>query len=489
MTHDLAGRAGLLEILSWARPHDSATERAFCREYLDRVPGMRADGFGNRMLEVGERPRILWSCHVDTVAAVGGHQAVGVDEHGIAHLCAGKAGMSLGADDGAGLWIMLGMIAAARHPAGDGDRARLDSAGNVAAPEAGQDHAIHDLLRSGVGQAVRQVAPDHDPRLPFVWRDEQQDAAVRDAAAVGDRRGKAGNVDPAERGRGDDDQRMSASLVEGRQHGIEPRLAVGGQDVRFVGDAPLHDAEGDAAFALPHGIGGAAGAQVDADDARRLVGAVDRHIPDARGHPVRQPDRRFLLGAAAIGEARFQRAPIDAERDGADGKIFVMAVSMGVRTLALPAHAFQAPIMDRPFDLPGLSIRHRLRDAALVPPRHRARREDCEDADRHKRIACPARFAETPFHHRAGNDECQPDQRELQADAVARNVIDGRIGHGRAPFARLNPSDSGRRMRPSRQPAAPTAPPWPARASRSRRYDRHPPPDRLRCSTIARAGR
>lgn len=28
MTHDLAGRAGLLKILSWARPHDSATEPA-----------------------------------------------------------------------------------------------------------------------------------------------------------------------------------------------------------------------------------------------------------------------------------------------------------------------------------------------------------------------------------------------------------------------------------------------------------------------------
>src|SRR3546814_4047153 len=83
-------------------------------------------------------------------------------------------------------------------------------------------------------------------------------------------------------------------------------LAVGGQDVRFVGDAPLHDAEGNSAFALPHGIGGTAGPQVDTDDARRLAGAVDRHIPDARSHSVRQPDRLFLLGAAAIGEARFQ---------------------------------------------------------------------------------------------------------------------------------------------------------------------------------------
>src|SRR3546814_11815505 len=106
------------------------------------------------------------------------------------------------------------------------DRARLDSAGDVAAPEAGQDHAVHDGLRSGIGQAVRQVAPDHDPRLSFVRRNEQQDAAVRHAAAVGDCRGKAGDVEPAERGRGDDDQRGSASLVEGLPTGTELRTAV-----------------------------------------------------------------------------------------------------------------------------------------------------------------------------------------------------------------------------------------------------------------------
>jgi putative aminopeptidase FrvX len=112
--HHVAGRVGLLEILSWARPHDSAIERAFCREYLDRVPGMAADAFGNRMIAIGGKPRVMWSCHVDTVAARGGQQAVGIDELGIARLSRGKAGMSLGADDGAGVWIMLGMIAAGR---------------------------------------------------------------------------------------------------------------------------------------------------------------------------------------------------------------------------------------------------------------------------------------------------------------------------------------------------------------------------------------
>src|SRR3546814_16524987 len=83
MNYELTGRAGLLEILSWARPHDSATDRAFCREYLDRIPGMRSDAFGNRMITIGGRPRTLWSCHVDTVAAVGGAQAEGIDAHGV----------------------------------------------------------------------------------------------------------------------------------------------------------------------------------------------------------------------------------------------------------------------------------------------------------------------------------------------------------------------------------------------------------------------
>lgn len=114
MTCDVKGRAGLLEILSWARPHDSDVEKAFCREFLDCVPGIRKDAFGNRMLSIGDMPRILWSCHVDTVSARGERQHVVMDKKGIARLRDGKAGMCLGGDDGAGIWIMLNMIAARR---------------------------------------------------------------------------------------------------------------------------------------------------------------------------------------------------------------------------------------------------------------------------------------------------------------------------------------------------------------------------------------
>lgn len=115
-TPALDRRSSLIEILSWARPHDSETEKRFCGEFLDRVPGMERDAFGNRMLTVGDKPaRVMWSCHVDTVAQRDGPQLVAFDPAtGIASLAKGKPGMSLGADDGAGLWIMLHMIAAQR---------------------------------------------------------------------------------------------------------------------------------------------------------------------------------------------------------------------------------------------------------------------------------------------------------------------------------------------------------------------------------------
>src|SRR3546814_20747516 len=104
MNYELTGRAGLLEILSWARPPDSATERAFCREYLDRIPGMRSDAFGHRMITIGGRPRTLWRCHLDTVAAAGAASALDSDAHGVAPLCHAQPGMSLVSHAGAEKW-------------------------------------------------------------------------------------------------------------------------------------------------------------------------------------------------------------------------------------------------------------------------------------------------------------------------------------------------------------------------------------------------
>jgi hypothetical protein len=103
------GRALLLEILGWARPHESECEIRFAREYLDTIPGMEADAFGNRFLQIGDT-NVAWSAHIDTVARHGGPQALKVAKDGTISLKDKKKKCSLGADDGTGVWIMLEMI-------------------------------------------------------------------------------------------------------------------------------------------------------------------------------------------------------------------------------------------------------------------------------------------------------------------------------------------------------------------------------------------
>lgn len=106
-------RNTLFEILSFARPHDGKMEQRFLKEFIDKAhPDMTRDAFGNRMVRIGSAP-ILWSCHVDTVGTHDSHQLVAFDpETGIAQLQNGKVGQSLGADDGAGVWMMLAMLEA-----------------------------------------------------------------------------------------------------------------------------------------------------------------------------------------------------------------------------------------------------------------------------------------------------------------------------------------------------------------------------------------
>lgn len=106
-------RALLFEILSWGRPHESECERRFCREFLDKVPGMQQDSFGNRYIRVGDQPDVMWSSHVDTVCndALAGPQELAFDpDTGIVKLATERKKTSLGADDGVGVWIMLEMI-------------------------------------------------------------------------------------------------------------------------------------------------------------------------------------------------------------------------------------------------------------------------------------------------------------------------------------------------------------------------------------------
>lgn len=103
----------LIAILRLRRKAGSETEEKFVQDFLDPIPGMQQDGYGNRILRIGDNPTVLWSCHTDTVTAKGGHQNVRWRGN-LLELNDGKPGQSLGADDGAGLWLLLEMIKAGR---------------------------------------------------------------------------------------------------------------------------------------------------------------------------------------------------------------------------------------------------------------------------------------------------------------------------------------------------------------------------------------
>lgn len=101
----------LLEILKRQRPDKSFMEQSFCDEFILSVNGMQEDAFGNFWCQIGDDVTTMFSCHTDTVAKDGGYQNVEWRED-LLGLHNGKPGQCLGADDGAGIWLMLEMIKA-----------------------------------------------------------------------------------------------------------------------------------------------------------------------------------------------------------------------------------------------------------------------------------------------------------------------------------------------------------------------------------------
>lgn len=101
---------GLVSILAIKRPARSAHEERFVKDFLDALDGMHSDAHGNRYIIVGDSPTILFSCHTDTVHQVSGLQEVHCDHDN--RLLQSNGEDCLGADDGAGVWLMLEMIRA-----------------------------------------------------------------------------------------------------------------------------------------------------------------------------------------------------------------------------------------------------------------------------------------------------------------------------------------------------------------------------------------
>lgn len=104
----------LIEILSWCRGAGTNSEKEFVAQFIATIPNAWADDYGNYHVTVGENPIILWSGHTDTVTRKEGRQNVKWIGKGMLGLNNAQPGQCLGADDGAGLWIMLDLIKAGK---------------------------------------------------------------------------------------------------------------------------------------------------------------------------------------------------------------------------------------------------------------------------------------------------------------------------------------------------------------------------------------
>jgi hypothetical protein len=98
------------EMLSYCRPAGTKAEQAFVNKFVDTIPGVWGDGYGNRHLVIGNT-NVLWSSHTDSVHSYGGRQIV-LKGDGLFMLKEKQPGKPacLGADCATGVWIMRQMI-------------------------------------------------------------------------------------------------------------------------------------------------------------------------------------------------------------------------------------------------------------------------------------------------------------------------------------------------------------------------------------------
>jgi hypothetical protein len=98
----------LLSMLAMRRPGDSVTEQAFIQRFI--LPtGAQPDTYGNLWLTLGDKPRILFSSHTDTVHTKEGLQSLMYGD-GIVSLGEASDSNCLGADCTTGVWLMMEMI-------------------------------------------------------------------------------------------------------------------------------------------------------------------------------------------------------------------------------------------------------------------------------------------------------------------------------------------------------------------------------------------
>lgn len=98
----------VVEMLTYPRPHDSQTEDEWRRKFIAPVCQYSKDARGNLIFRIGDDPRVLFSAHTDTVHAKEDPYEIEYDPQAGIVQAGGK--VPLGADDGAGVWLLLELI-------------------------------------------------------------------------------------------------------------------------------------------------------------------------------------------------------------------------------------------------------------------------------------------------------------------------------------------------------------------------------------------
>jgi len=104
--------ARLIGILRLRRTDGGKAEALMIDKLIKTLPHVKVDKAGNYAVRIpkadGTASRVLWSCHTDTVHRTDGVQSLTYcKDNGVINVSDGEC---LGADDGAGLWLLLEMI-------------------------------------------------------------------------------------------------------------------------------------------------------------------------------------------------------------------------------------------------------------------------------------------------------------------------------------------------------------------------------------------
>jgi len=100
----------IIEMLGYMRPQGSDAQQLFCERFIEPTFG-KPDDHGNYILQVGDKPKLCFTAHHDTVHRQGGMQKL-VVTNDVVTVADPKVSSCLGADCTSGIYIILSMIEA-----------------------------------------------------------------------------------------------------------------------------------------------------------------------------------------------------------------------------------------------------------------------------------------------------------------------------------------------------------------------------------------